>query len=72
MSTAIKSFKYVLRSFEERFRAEPLSIAVCIDLGSLCALATPYANSNGSPIGLTIDEILEIAMIAGTNNNVWQ
>jgi hypothetical protein len=45
-------------------------VFVSLDIGVLCSSVVSQASSNFSPIGLTMEEILDIAMIAGANANV--
>jgi hypothetical protein len=48
----------------------PLSIAVTIDAGVLNAAFTPFSNHVNSPQGLTYEDLIGIARIAGTDPNV--
>lgn len=45
-------------------------IMVTIDCGALAAMFNPYAGSSNSSVGLTAEEILELAYIAGAHPNV--
>jgi hypothetical protein len=45
-------------------------VYVSLDIGAMCGSAIPQSNSSNSPLGLTIDEVMDMAMIAGANPNV--
>lgn len=66
--TVTQHFKNVLKSLGvDAKTGTARSIAVVLDAGAISGLSHPDACSNGSPIGLTLEEVLEIAMVAGAN-----
>eukprot|EP01035_Chromulina_nebulosa_P031096 gene31096-41423_t len=70
-STAAYQFKKVLSALSVTSATGPnRPVYVSLDVGAMSASAIPQVFTSNSPVGLTVDEVLDMAMIAGANPNV--
>eukprot|EP01038_Epipyxis_sp_PR26KG_P008410 gene8410-11373_t len=71
LSNTVQQFKSSLTSVGTNVsNGSSRPIAISLDCGAIASAVNPFSVSNSCPAGLTIAEVLEIAMVAGANSNV--
>lgn len=68
--TAAYQFKKVLSALSTTAAGAGRPVYVSLDVGAMSVSAIQQVYTSNSPIGLTVDEVLDMTMIAGANPNV--
>jgi arginase family enzyme len=70
--TPAECFADLLKEFgsQRDESSNPIPIAVTIDAGVLDSSLSPFANNTNSPQGLSYDDLVGIARVAGSDPNV--